>query len=202
MTATKNGGCSKAIDKARIAVIIDAPNVHHGGKGLVDFGSLIAYFFDHAKKIRADVMISYITATWDGTEVSAHPYGKQSLLKQLENKGATVVTRPSRDNSGWSQSNMDVAIATELMRARYEYRADIIFLLSGDSDFKYTVEILDDSGALVYVVADRETIKTTYRKALGSSFIDLAHLLSDLKKWHLKNHALETEKLGVLQTEV
>lgn len=83
----------------------------------------------------------------------------QGLVDFLEFNNYVVRSKPTKTfNNGNGvrkiKGNMDCEISTDMVR--FAAHCDHIFLLSGDNDFAYPVQIVQDMGCTVTVISTRE----------------------------------------------
>lgn len=162
----------------RIALFIDGANLYSAAKSLnadMDFKKLIDFFRSKGVLVRA----YYYTAIVEGEEYSP----VRPLVDWLDYNGFTMVTKPVRrytDASGHTRTkgNMDVEIAVDMLSMAPNIDHAVLF--SGDGDFRYLVEAVQDKGVRVSVVS---TLKSQPPQAAddlrraADQFVDLADLM-------------------------
>jgi uncharacterized LabA/DUF88 family protein len=162
----------------RIALFIDGANLYSAAKSLnadMDFKKLIDFFRSKGVLVRA----YYYTAIVEGEEYSP----VRPLVDWLDYNGFTMVTKPVRrytDASGHTRTkgNMDVEIAVDMLSMAPNIDHAVLF--SGDGDFRYLVEAVQDKGVRVSVVS---TLKSQPPQAAddlrraADQFVDLSDLM-------------------------
>ena len=162
----------------RIALFIDGANLYSAAKSLnadMDFKKLIEFFRSSGVLVRA----YYYTAIVEGEEYSPI----RPLVDWLDYNGFTMVTKPVKrytDASGHTRTkgNMDVEIAVDMLSMAPNIDHAVLF--SGDGDFRYLVEAVQDKGVRVSVVS---TLKSQPPQAAddlrraADQFVDLADLM-------------------------
>lgn len=140
----------------RVAVFIDGANIHQTLRLLdfqLDYTLLREFFGEMGRLLRC----YYYTAM--------KPEGHQDPLKPMvdfltKNGGWTVITKPLRfmgeHGSDYTlKGNMDLEIAVDMIRM--SAHVDHLVLFSGDGDFRYLLEHLQDRGKRVSVVSTQVT---------------------------------------------
>ncbi|GAD60356.1 NYN domain-containing protein [Brevundimonas sp. BAL450] len=162
----------------RIALFIDGANLYSAAKSLnadMDFKKLIEFFRSSGVLVRA----YYYTAIVEGEEYSPI----RPLVDWLDYNGFTMVTKPVKrytDASGHTRTkgNMDVEIAVDMLSMAPNIDHAVLF--SGDGDFRYLVEAVQDKGVRVSVVS---TLKSQPPQAAddlrraADQFVDLSDLM-------------------------
>jgi uncharacterized LabA/DUF88 family protein len=162
----------------RIALFIDGANLYSAAKSLnadMDFKKLIDFFRSKGVLVRA----YYYTAIVEGEEYSP----VRPLVDWLDYNGFTMVTKPVKrytDASGHTRTkgNMDVEIAVDMLSMAPNIDHAVLF--SGDGDFRYLVEAVQDKGVRVSVVS---TLKSQPPQAAddlrraADQFVDLSDLM-------------------------
>jgi uncharacterized LabA/DUF88 family protein len=162
----------------RLAVFIDGANIHQTLR-LLDFQldyTLMRDFFGEMGRL---LRCYYYTAM--------KPEGQQDPLRPMidylsKNGGWQVVTKPLRymgeHGSDYTlKGNMDIEIAVDMMRM--SNHVDHLILFSGDGDFRYLIEHVQDRGKRVSVVSTQETKTPVLSVDLlkqADNFIDLNSL--------------------------
>lgn len=174
----------------RTAVFIDGANLHYTMKELgwdLDFGTIIGYFAKLSTLMRG----YYFTALKDGGQ---DPLSK--LAQWLQHNGYSVISKPLKTQSNHAdgthkhKGNMDVEIAVYMMKMAHT--VDHLVLFSGDGDFAYLVECLQDMGKRVTVVSTQQSNQKICSDELvrqADYFLDLA----DLKKFFHRDPAARTK---------
>ena len=166
---------TKKKQKQKIKVYIDGANMFYAQKKL---GWTIDW-----KKVR-DIMqteydvveIKYYTGIKKGDEKMA------KYLKYLDKVNFTVITKPLKtikidknhhlnklyNYTEMYKSNFDVEITTDMIFDRQNI--DELILFSGDSDFRYMVDRLNDVGKKVIVYSSRKTLSWELKLAVSRYF--------------------------------
>ena len=83
-------------------------------------------------------------------------------------------------HSGSKKADWDVGIALDAYEAAQE--CDTLILLSGDGDFERALELLRSRGKRICVVSTQNWIASELRMAVGSHYIDLQDLRSQIER--------------------
>ncbi|HEY4355972.1 MAG TPA: NYN domain-containing protein [Acidobacteriaceae bacterium] len=135
----------------RTAVFIDGANLYHTMKELgwdLDFGLISGYFAKQSLLMRP----YYFTALRDE---GGDPVVK--LASWLRSNGYSVISKPLKTQSNHSagtyhlKGNMDVEITVYMIGIAQH--VDHLVLFSGDGDFSFLIERLQDMGKRVTVVS-------------------------------------------------
>lgn len=140
--------------RSKTAVFIDGANLHGTCRELnleLDFSKVIPYLQTNYDVVRA----LYYTAIYEDE------YGRkvlQPLVDWLNTNGYLVKSKVAKaflsDKGMRIKGNMDIEIAVDVMRMIR--RIDHLFLFSGDGDFRYLVEAVQNEGVRVTVVSSME----------------------------------------------
>ena len=161
----------------RVAVFIDGANLYAATKALgfdIDYKRLLEAFRGRGHLVRA----LYYTAVPEDQEYSSI----RPLVDWLDYNGFTIVTKPAKEVSEASgrrklRGDMDVELSVDAMRLAASL--DHIVLISGDGDFRYLVEALQQMGKRVSVVSSLHTQPPMVADELrrqADQFIDLYDL--------------------------
>lgn len=167
----------------RVALFIDGANLYATSKALgfdIDYKRMLGLFRKRAQLIRA----SYYTALIEDQEYSSI----RPLVDWLDYNGYSMVTKPAKeftDSSGRRKvkGNMDIELTVDAMRLGKSL--DHIVLFSGDGDFRYVVEALQQDGKRVSVVSTLQTQPAMVADELrrqADQFIDLADLENEIAR--------------------
>ncbi|MEL6288736.1 MAG: NYN domain-containing protein [Pseudomonadota bacterium] len=138
-------------DSERVALFLDGANLYQSARSLgfdIDYGALRKYFADQTRLVRA----LYYTAIAEDSEFSSI----RPLVDWLDYNGYTMVTKPAKEFTDAAgrrriKGDMDVELAVDVLRmAQY---LDHIVILSGDGDFRYLVQEVQQMGKRVTVVS-------------------------------------------------
>lgn len=162
----------------KTVLFIDGANVYAACRALgveIDYRALLLYY-EKACDLRRAFFYSAILETEEYSPL-------RPLTDWLSYNGYTVVSKPAReyhDESGRRRvaGNMDVEIAVDMVEMAPS--VDNMVLFSGDSDFRFAVEVVQRRGVRVTVVS---TIKTNPAmigdelRRQADQFVDLADIV-------------------------
>lgn len=157
-------------ENEKIALFIDGANLSAACKSadlLIDFDRLKKFFEDHAYLMKA----FYYTATMPQHEIN--PIAK--LIDWLDYNGYTIRKKIVKrfDNGDGAikiKGNMDIEIAVDAMRLID--RVDHFVLFTGDGDFRYLVEALQQAGRRVTIVSTMDVVADELRR-VADTYVDL-----------------------------
>lgn len=161
----------------RVALFVDGANLYAAAKALgfdIDYGNLLKVFRERAHLVRA----LYYTAIIEDQEYSSI----RPLVDWLDYNGFTMVTKPTKefvDATGRRKikGNMDIELAVDVMHMAQHL--DHVVILSGDGDFRYLVQAVQNMGKRVTVVSTLKTkppmIADDLRRQ-ADEFVDLMEL--------------------------
>lgn len=156
--------------KGRVYVFIDAANVELSVKHL---GWWIRYkkFYEYFKQETVLAKIIYYCVRHDSES-------QNRFFTLLKKTGFKLITKPIKtivheDGTYKRKANFDVEIALDAYIAKDNY--DTLILFSGDSDFKYLIELLRIENKRVVVVSSRYHISKELIE-VASKYIDLKKL--------------------------
>lgn len=164
-------------ENERLVLLIDGPYLHVMSKALgieVDFKRLLALFRSKGRLVRA----LYYSPEIEEQEFSA----VRPLLDWLAYNGFAVISKPVKhftDAHGVRKlkGSMNIQIAVDAMRLADA--VDHIVLISGDSDFKPLVAMLQEKGKRVSIVSTLATQPAMVADELrrqADQFVDMAEL--------------------------
>jgi uncharacterized LabA/DUF88 family protein len=164
-----DGGFAGALPK--VGIFLDVPNLIYAAEqqGVrIDIGRLLRYLTEGRQLVRAT---AYAPITDDpGTRLE-----QQRFVAPVINQGYKVVTKPwKRFTDGTMKANFDIELAVDILTM--SDRLDIVVLLSGDSDFRRVVELVESKGVRVEVVAFASSTAMELRN-VADSYVDLGTLL-------------------------
>lgn len=165
----------------RLALFIDGANLYATSKALgfdIDYKRLLMFFRKRAHFIRA----SYYTALIEDQEYSSI----RPLVDWLDYNGYTMVTKPAKEFTDASgrrkvKGNMDIELTVDALRLGKTL--DHVVLFSGDGDFRYVVDALQQDGKRVSVVSTLQTQPAMVADELrrqADQFIDIADLETEI----------------------
>jgi uncharacterized LabA/DUF88 family protein len=160
----------------RIAVFVDGANIHATLRQLdfqFDYKLLREFFGDCGELLRS---YYYTAMKPDGQNDSVKP-----LVDFLQLNGWTTITKPFRYQGEPGEitikGNLDCEITVDMIRMS-EF-VDHLVLFSGDGDFRYLIEHLQDRGKRVTVASSRVTKTAVLSNELAKqadNFIELETL--------------------------
>ncbi|MCY3655484.1 MAG: NYN domain-containing protein [Chloroflexi bacterium] len=166
----------RAARKLRLGVFVDVPNLIYGaerGEGgptgaVVHMGKLLDYLRDGRELIRA-------TAYAPVSDDPGEPVEQQRFVAPFVPHDYRIVTKPlKRFADGSIKGNFDVEMALDMVTMAE--RLDVVSLVSGDADFSRAVELLQERGVRVEVVAFSGSTSIEMR-ALADHYIDVGTLM-------------------------
>jgi len=168
----------------RLMIFIDGSNIFHGLRYLnikIDYGRLVEFLRENRRVIRT----YYYTAVPQDKDVKKGTPEWESLVRQkrfldeLSLSGIKVkVARLRKLPSGeFLEKEVDIMLATDMLSLAFQNAYDTAILVSGDSDFLYTVEEIQRIGKRVENATFKKTSsyqlrKTCDRFVLLDNFID------------------------------
>ena len=166
----------RAVRKLRLGVFVDVPNLIYGaerGEGgptgaVVHMGKLLDYLRDGRELIRA-------TAYSPVSDDPGEPVEQQRFVAPFVPHDYRIVTKPlKRFADGSIKGNFDVEMALDMVTMAE--RLDVVALVSGDADFSRAVELLQERGVRVEVVAFSGSTSIEMR-ALADHYVDVGTLM-------------------------
>lgn len=161
----------------KAALFIDGSNMYHAQKALgwnVDWKELIGALEQETNT--TILQRRYYTATWedeDGLDVT------RRLVDWLAFNGFHLVTKEAKSYQNQAgknriKGNIDVEMATDLALLPIQF--ECVIIMTGDGDFCYTLDKLQDRGVHVIVVSTRKSNPPIVANSLrrqADRFIDL-----------------------------
>jgi len=133
--------------RPRVAIFVDVPNLIYGyeGDGSLNMGKLLAMITEGRDLVRAT---AYSPVSDDPRE----PVEQQRFVAPFVPHEYRIVTKPlKRFSDGSIKGNFDVEMAVDMVMMAD--RVDVICIVSGDADFARAVEVVQQKGVRVEVVA-------------------------------------------------
>ncbi len=133
--------------RPRVAVFVDVPNLIYGyeGDGSLNMGKLLKMITEGRDLVRAT---AYSPVSDDPRE----PVEQQRFVAPFVPHEYRIVTKPlKRFSDGSIKGNFDVEMAVDMVMMAD--RVDVICIVSGDADFARAVEVVQQKGVRVEVVA-------------------------------------------------
>jgi len=160
------------MNNERLIIFIDGSNLFHGLRYLnirIDYGKLI----DFLKENRHLVRTYFYTAVPQEKDIKRGSVEWESLIRQkrfldeLALTGIKVKTAKLRKTpkGEYIEKEVDIMISTDMLSLAYQNAYDTALLVSGDSDFIYTVEEIQRIGKRVENASFKRTSSYNLRKA-------------------------------------
>jgi uncharacterized LabA/DUF88 family protein len=169
------GGAVAPIILPKVGVFLDVPNVTYAAEDLgvrIDFGKLLSFLTQGRQLVRAT---AYAPVTDDPTT----RFENQRFVHPVLGQGYKIVTKPwKRFADGGMKANFDIELAVDILTM--SDRLDIVVLLSGDSDFKRVIELVESKGVRVEVCAFAQSTAGELR-AVADYYIDLGSILDQVR---------------------
>jgi len=142
--------------KERVIIFIDGSNIFHAIRALnikIDYDRLVKFLSKDKYLIRAYYYSSMPrvedverdTPEWDSL------MRQRKFITELKNMGIKPRLANLRKLSSgeWLEKEVDIMLATDMLALAFRNAYDTAILVSGDSDFCYTVETIQDLGKRV-----------------------------------------------------
>jgi len=160
---------------ARVGVFVDAANIELACDRLrarFDWRKVLDLLCRDRRLIRA---IAY-SPVHDDPGVSIET---QRFVEPFLDRGFKVVTKPLRRfHDGSIKANVDIEMALDVISM--VDRLDVVCLVSGDGDFQRLVEVLQERGVRVEVVAVGSSTASNLKRA-ADEFIDLGARVREIR---------------------
>jgi len=151
------------IAKERVIIFIDGSNIFHAIRALnikIDYSKLVKLLSDDKYLIRAYYYSSMPrvedverdTPEWDSL------MRQRKFITELKNLGIKprIANLRKLSSGEWLEKEVDIMLATDMLALAFRDAYDTAILVSGDSDFCYTVETIQDLG--------KRVINATFRR--------------------------------------
>jgi uncharacterized LabA/DUF88 family protein len=151
------------IAKERVIIFIDGSNIFHAIRALnikIDYSKLVKLLSDDKYLIRAYYYSSMPrvedverdTPEWDSL------MRQRKFITELKNMGIKprIANLRKLSSGEWLEKEVDIMLATDMLALAFRNAYDTAILVSGDSDFCYTVETIQDLG--------KRVINATFRR--------------------------------------
>lgn len=159
--------------RPRIAVFVDVPNLIYGyeGDGSLNMGRLLNLLTEGRDLVRAT---AYSPVSDDPRE----PVEQQRFVAPFVPHEYRIVTKPlKRFSDGSIKGNFDVEMAVDMVMMAD--RVDVICIVSGDADFARAVEVVQQKGVRVEVVAFAGSTSIEMR-ALADHYVELDRVVKQV----------------------
>jgi uncharacterized LabA/DUF88 family protein len=144
------------IIKERVIIFIDGSNIFHAIRALnikIDYSKLVKFLSNDKYLVRA----YYYSSMPRVEDVEKDTPEWESLIRQrkfineLQNMGIKpkIANLRKLATGEWLEKEVDIMLATDMLKLAFRNAYDTAVLVSGDSDFCYTVETIQDLGKRV-----------------------------------------------------
>lgn len=165
----------RATRRERLGVFVDVPNILYGAErveDLVDMGRLLDLLSEGRDLVRA-------TAYAPVSDNPAEPVQQQKFVAPFVKYAYRIVTKPlKRFQDGSIKGNFDVEMALDMVAMAD--RLDVACIVSGDADFAKAVEMMQERGVRVEVVAFAGSTSIEIR-ALADAFIEVGSVVDKVR---------------------
>jgi uncharacterized LabA/DUF88 family protein len=144
------------IVKERVMIFIDGSNIFHAIRAMnikIDYSKLVkllaadkylirAYYYSSMPRVED---VERDTPEWDSL------MRQRKFISELKNMGIKPRMANLRKlaTGEWLEKEVDIMLATDMLALAFRNAYDTAILVSGDSDFCYTVETIQDLGKRV-----------------------------------------------------
>ena len=159
--------------RPRVAIFVDVPNLIYGyeGDGSLNMGRLLNLITEGRDLVRAT---AYSPVSDDPRE----PVEQQRFVAPFVPHEYRIVTKPlKRFSDGSIKGNFDVEMAVDMVMMAD--RVDVICIVSGDADFARAVEVVQQKGVRVEVVAFAGSTSIEMR-ALADHYVELDKVVKQI----------------------
>jgi len=142
--------------RERVIIFIDGSNIFHAIRALnikIDYSRLVEFLSEDKYLIRAYYYSSMPrvedverdTPEWDSL------MRQRKFISELKNMGIKprIANLRKLSSGEWLEKEVDIMLATDMLALAFRNAYDTAVLVSGDSDFCYTVETIQDLGKRV-----------------------------------------------------
>jgi uncharacterized LabA/DUF88 family protein len=159
-------------NRNRLAIFIDAPNVFYAAKQL---GRQVTKY----QQLKAYLAAGFfLTSARFYTGVDSTNLSQKGFLSYLRHIGFEVIAKELvKRVDGSQKANLDVKIALDMRNFVDSY--DTAVLVSGDGDFVWAVEELQNYGKQVWVVG-LDSMTSYELRQVANRFTDLADILDKI----------------------
>jgi len=159
--------------RPRVAIFVDVPNLIYGyeGDGSLNMGKLLTMITEGRDLVRAT---AYSPVSDDPRE----PVEQQRFVAPFVPHEYRIVTKPlKRFSDGSIKGNFDVEMAVDMVMMAD--RVDVICIVSGDADFARAVEVVQQKGVRVEVVAFAGSTSIEMR-AIADHYFELDRVVKQI----------------------
>jgi len=174
------------IVKERVVIFIDGSNIFHAIRAMnvkIDYNRLVALLAKDKYLIRAYYYSSMPrvedvdkdTPEWDSL------MRQRKFIGELKNMGIKprIANLRKLSSGEWLEKEVDIMLATDMLAMAFRDAYDTAILVSGDSDFCYTVETIQDLGKRVVNATFRRNSSPLLR-AVSDEVIILDEFLDEI----------------------
>jgi len=165
----------------RVSIFVDGANMFYTQK------KGLGWFFDPGKLLKTLKGDDDLADAFWYMGVKTSPESRdENFLRYLAYAGYTVRTKQLKTifdpESGETiqKANLDIEIVMDMFNTVENYHKAI--LLSGDGDFERALELLRSRGKRICVVSTQNWIASELRMAVGSHYMDLQDLRSQIER--------------------
>ncbi|MBU1936465.1 NYN domain-containing protein [bacterium] len=165
----------------RVSIFVDGANMFYTQK------KGLGWFFDPGKLLKTLKGDDELADAFWYMGVKTSPESRdENFLRYLAYAGYTVRTKQLKTifdpESGETiqKANLDIEIVMDMFNTVENYHKAI--LLSGDGDFERALELLRSRGKRICVVSTQNWIASELRMAVGSHYMDLQDLRSQIER--------------------
>lgn len=137
------GLLSNLIQGKKISIFIDSANLYFAGnvaKLRIDYKQIYRWFSEKSELVG----LNYYTA-FDPEDKK-----QEDFLKELESTGYRIIKKPIKVYQDFTKGNMDIELAVDALMMKELY--DVLILISGDGDFTYLIQALENQGKTIIVL--------------------------------------------------
>lgn len=134
---------SNLIQGKKISIFIDSANLYFAGnvaKLRINYKQIYKWFSEKSELVG----LNYYTA-FDPEDKK-----QEDFLKELENTGYRIIKKPIKVYQDFTKGNMDIELAVDALMMKDLY--DVLILISGDGDFTYLIQALENQGKTIIVL--------------------------------------------------
>lgn len=132
------------VKNKKVGVFIDAANLYYAATSVgiyVSFESISEWL----NKYAANVELNFYTA------YDIEDEKQLKFLEELEKHGYRIIKKPVKVFSNLRKGNMDIELAVDALTMSDNY--DIFVLMSGDGDFHYLLNTLEEKGKKTVILS-------------------------------------------------
>jgi uncharacterized LabA/DUF88 family protein len=165
----------------RVSIFVDGANMFYTQK------KGLGWFFDPGKLLKTLKGDDELADAFWYMGVKTSPESRdENFLRYLAYAGYTVRTKQLKTifdpetGETIQKANLDIEIVMDMFNTVDNYHKAI--LLSGDGDFERALELLRSRGKRICVVSTQNWIASELRMAVGSHYVDLQDIRSQVER--------------------